>query len=164
MVIYLIFFYFSSNCGFVIGNEPLKYYYFHFLESFHFCSYKFYNSLQHIIFQKTLSFFSRMLIVLSSCQITNWLKKRLKMDSKLKFLSNCFELKSWKKKEMRCLNTLGIKCIMTKLYIYRKRIFVRMHLINGEMIFTDRYFFSHGTANSCGVMIGFHGNKKKKKK
>ena len=120
--------------------------------------------MQHIIFQKTLSFFSRMLIVLSSCQITNWLKKRLKMDSKLKFLSNCFELKSWKKKEMRCLNTLGIKCIMTKLYIYRKRIFVRMHLINGEMIFTDRYFFSHGTANSCGVMIGFHGNKKKKNK
>ena len=52
---------------------------------------------------------------------------------------------------------------MTKLYIYRKRIFVRMHLINDGMIFTDRYFFSHGTANSCGVMIGFHGNKKKKK-
>ena len=59
---------------FLIGDAPLKFYYFDFLKPFHFCSYKLYNSLQHIIFQKTLNFFSRILIDLFSCQITNQLK------------------------------------------------------------------------------------------
>ena len=68
------FFYFPLSWGFLIGNAPLKFYYFEFLESFHFSSYKLYNSLQHIIFQKTLNFFSRILIDLFSCQITNQLK------------------------------------------------------------------------------------------
>ena len=64
------FFYFPLSWGFPIGNAPLKYYYFDFLESFHFSSYKFYKSLQHVIFQKTLNFFSRILI-LFSCRLTN---------------------------------------------------------------------------------------------
>ena len=46
-------FYFSLNWGFLISNAPLKYNYFDFLGSFHFCSYRLYKSLQHIIFQKT---------------------------------------------------------------------------------------------------------------
>ena len=67
------FFYFLLSWGFLIGNAPLKFHYFEFLDSFHFSSYKLYNSLQHI-FQKTLNFFSRILIDLFSCQITNQLK------------------------------------------------------------------------------------------
>ena len=62
------FFYFSLNWSFLIGNATLKYYYLDFLESFHFCFYKLY------IFQKTLNFFSRILIVLFICQITNQLR------------------------------------------------------------------------------------------
>ena len=68
------FFYFPLNWYFLIGNVPLKYYYFDFLESFHFCSHRLYKLLQHIIFQKTLNFFSKILIVLFSCQITIQLK------------------------------------------------------------------------------------------
>ena len=68
------FFHFSLSWGFLIGNTPLKSYYFDFLEPFHLFSYKLYNSLQHIIFQKTLNFFSRILIDLFSCQKTNQLK------------------------------------------------------------------------------------------
>ena len=64
------FFYFPLSWGFLIGNAPLKFYYFEFLESFHFSSYKLYNSLQHIIFQKTLNFFSRILFDLFNCQIS----------------------------------------------------------------------------------------------
>ena len=73
MIIYLIFLIFLS-WGFLIGNTPLKDYYCDFLGSFHFSSYKLYKSLQHITFQKTLNFFSRILIDLFSCQITNELK------------------------------------------------------------------------------------------
>ena len=69
-----IFFCFPLSWGFLVGNAPLKFYYFDFLKPFHFFSYKLYNSLQHVIFQKTLNFFSRILIDLFSCQITNQLK------------------------------------------------------------------------------------------
>ena len=65
---------FSLSWGFLVGNAPLQFYYFDFLKPFHFCSYKLYNLLQHVIFQKTLNFFSRILIDLFSCQITNQLK------------------------------------------------------------------------------------------
>lgn len=34
-----------------------------------------------------------------------------------------------------------------------------MHLANGGLILKGRFFF-HGTTNSCGLMIGFLGNKK----
>ena len=68
-----VFFYFPLSWGFLIGNALLEFYYFQFLESFHFSSCKLYNSLQHI-FQKTLNFLSRRLIDLFSCQIINQLK------------------------------------------------------------------------------------------
>ena len=60
------FFHFPLSWGFLIGNAPLNSYYFDFLGPFHFFSYKLYNSLQHIIFQKKLNFFSRILIDLFS--------------------------------------------------------------------------------------------------
>ena len=65
---------FPLSWGFLVGDTPLKFYYFDFLKPFHFCSYKLYNSLQQIIFQKILNFFSRILIDLFSCQIANQLK------------------------------------------------------------------------------------------
>ena len=68
------FFYFPLSRGFFIGNGRLKFYCFDFLESFHLCYCNFYNSLQHIIFQKSFNFFSRILIDIFSCQITNQLK------------------------------------------------------------------------------------------
>ena len=68
------FFCFPLSWGFLLGNSPLNFYYFDFLKPFHFFFYKLYNSLQHVIFQKTLNFFSRILIDLFNCQMKNQLK------------------------------------------------------------------------------------------
>ena len=65
LLLLLLFFFWSWD--FLIVNAHLKYYYYDFLESFHSSSYKLYKSLQHIIFQNTINFFSRILIDLFSC-------------------------------------------------------------------------------------------------
>ena len=46
-----------------------------------------------------------------------------------------------RKKELKYLNTLGAKSLITESYFYRKRILQKMHITHGEMIFKDRYFF-----------------------
>ena len=62
------------------------------------------------------------------------------MDIKLNFLSdNVNGLKSSKKKkELKCLNTLGTKSPITESYFYRKRILQKMYIRNGEMIFKGK--------------------------
>ena len=47
------FFYFLLSKVFLIGNAPLKYHYFDFLESFHFCSYKLFKLLQYYFSRNT---------------------------------------------------------------------------------------------------------------
>ena len=79
------------------------------------------------------------------------------MDSKLKFYLIMLMGLNHLKKEIKCLNTLGTKSLITKSYFYRKRILLRMHLTNGEMVFKDRYFF----LMELRILVeGFLGNKK----
>ena len=132
------FFHFPLSWGFLIGNAPLKSYYFDFLGPFHFFSYKLYNSLQHIIFQKKLNFFSRILIDLFSWSIKNkfW-KWIVNLNSYLIMLMGL----NHRKKELKYLNTLGTKSLITESYFYRNRILQKMHIRNGGMILKGRYFF-----------------------
>ena len=46
-----------------------------------------------------------------------------------------------RKKELKCLNTLGTKSLIMESYFYRKPILQKMHITNDGMIFKDRYFF-----------------------
>ena len=47
-----------------------------------------------------------------------------------------------REKEVRYLNILGTESVVTKLYFYRKRVLLMIHLRNGGIIFKDKYFFS----------------------
>ena len=58
------------------------------------------------------------------------------------------------KSELKCLNTLGRKSQIMGYYSYKKLIPL-MTVINWPDDFKGELFFSHGTTNSCGVMIGY---------
>ena len=58
------------------------------------------------------------------------------------------------KSDLKCLNTLGRKSHMMEYYSYRKFIPFMTLSSTGVTILKVNCFFSYGTTNSCGVMIG----------
>ena len=63
------------------------------------------------------------------------------------------------KSELKCLNTLGRKSQIMGYYSYKKLI-PHDTAINWRDDFKGELFFSHGTKNSCDVMIGYLGSNK----
>ena len=125
--IYLMFSFFFKLV-FFLGNAPLKYDYLDFLESFHFFCLT--TGKEQLIFWNRKSFLKN-----------DVLQRFIKFITELKSLSNNVNRHKSAKKELRCLNTLGAKSLITELYFYRKRILPKMHLTNSGMIFKGRYFF-----------------------
>ena len=65
------------------------------------------------------------------------------------------------KSELKCLNTLGRKSQIMEYYSYRKLIpFMMLSSIDWLGDFKGELFFSHGTTNSCSVMIRYLGGNK----
>ena len=62
--------------------------------------------------------------------------------------------------ELKCLDTLGRKSQIMEYYSYRKLIPLMTPSSTGVTILKLNYFFSHGTTDSCGVMIGYLGRNK----
>ena len=59
------------------------------------------------------------------------------------------------KSELKCLYTLGTKSQIMGYYSYKKLIPLITLSSTGVTILKVKCFFSHGTTNSCGVMIGY---------
>ena len=67
------------------------------------------------------------------------------------------------KKELKCLDTLGKQFEIIEFFFYRKLIpLMTLPSIGVTILKVNCFFFSHGTTNSRGVMIGYLGSKKLK--
>ena len=62
------------------------------------------------------------------------------------------------KSEFKCLNTLGRKLQIMEYYSYKKLIPLMTLSSTGMTILKVNCFFSHGTTNSCGDIIGYLGS------
>ena len=82
------------------------------------------------------------------------------MGYNLNFLSNKKMGLIRQKIELKCLDTLGRKSQIMEYYSYRKFIPLMTPSSTGVTILKLNYFFSHGTTDSCGVMIGYLGRNK----
>ena len=82
------------------------------------------------------------------------------MGYNLNFLSNKKMGLIRQKIELKCLDTLGRKSQIMEYYSYRKLIPLMTPSSTGVTILKLNYFFSHGTTDSCGVMIGYLGRNK----
>ena len=84
------------------------------------------------------------------------------MDSKLKFLSNNVNWLKSSIKRIKMFEYFRDKVSNNGIIFLQETNSIEDAYNKRQDDFQGQIFFSHGTTNSCGVMIGFLGNKKTK--
>ena len=108
---------------------------------------------------ETYTFFQNIKLFLIKTIIFSIKQFNISIGYNLNFLSNNVNRLIHQKSELKCLSTLVRKSQIME-YYYRKLIRLMTLSSTGMTILKVNWFLSHGTTNSCGVMIVYSGSSK----